>query len=116
MQRDISLAHDRIGNILAKQGQISAAIAELQVSLEIATRLAESDPTNAAWRRDLYASYRNLGLVQERAGQGKEARETYCRAKKVILAEPVLEPEWQQRLGWLEQRLSAVDNRAVSPC
>ena len=116
LQRDISLAHDRIGSILAKQGQVPAAIAELQVSLAIATRLAESDPTNAAWRRDLYASYRNLGLLQERGGQSKEARETYCRAKKVIEAEPVLDPEWQQRLSWLEQRLTAVESLGVSPC
>ena len=49
-------------------------------------------------------------------GYSKEARETYCRAKKVILAEPVLEPEWQQRLGWLEQRLTAVESPGVSPC
>ena len=101
---------------MAKQGQVPAAIAELQISLAIARRLAESDPTNAAWRRDLYASYRNLGLLQERGGQSKEARETYCRAKKVILAEPVLDPEWRQRLSWLEQRLTAVESVGVSPC
>jgi hypothetical protein len=57
-----------------------------------------------------------LGLAQERGGYSNEARETYCRAKKFILAEPELEPEWQQRLGWLEQRLAGVQHLSASPC
>ena len=116
LQRDVSLAHDRIASTLAKQGRVQEAIEELQVSLGIAARLAASDPSNAAWQRDLYASYRNLGLVQERGGRTGEARDTYCRAKKVISAEPALEPEWQQRLGWLEQRLAGLQNLGASPC
>jgi hypothetical protein len=101
---------------LEKQGRVPEAIEEFQVSLGIAARLAASDPSNAARRRDLYASYRNLGLVQERGGRSGEARATYCRAKEVISAETALEPEWQQRLGWLEQRLAGLRALGVSPC
>jgi hypothetical protein len=96
-----------VGNLLVKQGKVHEAIAELQAPLVIAERLAAADPTNAEWQRDLYASYRNLGLVQERRGNSGEARDMYCRAKSVILTNSALpsgEMEWRQRLDWVEQR------------
>ena len=46
-----------------------------------------------------------------------EETQTYCRAKDIIPAEAALEPEWQKRLGWLEQRLAGLTNPGgVSPC
>jgi hypothetical protein len=95
------------------------AIGELRASLGIAVRLAAADPTNAEWQKDLYASYRNLGLVEEQGGNSGEARDIYCRAKSIVLANSALSSggtEWRQRLDWVEQRLATVADFGVSPC
>ena len=95
------------------------AIAELQASLVIAERLAAADPTNAEWQRDLFASYWNLGRVQERRGNSGKARDMYCRARNIIMANSGLhsgEPQWQERLDRVEQRLDVVEDFGVPPC
>ena len=43
-QRDLSIKHDRIGNVLQAQGDLPAALASYHAALAIAERLARADP------------------------------------------------------------------------
>jgi tetratricopeptide (TPR) repeat protein len=51
--------------------------ARLENSLAIAERLANSDPGNAGWQRDLSVSYNKVGGVQEARGDREGALKSY---------------------------------------
>jgi len=55
-QRDLSISHNKIGDVLLGQGDASAALAEYRKGMAIAERLAASDPGRAEWQRDLIVS------------------------------------------------------------
>ena len=62
-QRDLSVSHDKIGDVLVDQGNLPAALAAYQASLAISERLAKADPGNAGWQRDLSVSHNKIGDV-----------------------------------------------------
>jgi alkanesulfonate monooxygenase SsuD/methylene tetrahydromethanopterin reductase-like flavin-dependent oxidoreductase (luciferase family) len=47
---DLSVSHDRIGDVQRAQGDLTAALTSYQASLAIAERLAKADPGNAGWQ------------------------------------------------------------------
>jgi hypothetical protein len=49
-----------------ERGNLVAALTSYQASLAIAARLAEADPDNAGWQRDLSVSHNKIGDVQMR--------------------------------------------------
>jgi hypothetical protein len=49
--------------VLFARGNLSAALSAHRASLEVSERLANSDPGNAGWQRDLVASYHRLAIV-----------------------------------------------------
>src|SRR5512147_2918064 len=59
-QRDLSVSHNKIGDVLRAQGNLTAALESYQASLAIAERLAGADPGNAGWQRDLAFSHWRL--------------------------------------------------------
>ena len=56
-RRDLSVSHNKIGDVLVAQGRLEEAKTAFEASLRIAKALAEADPGNAGWRRDLIVSY-----------------------------------------------------------
>ena len=52
-QRDLSISHDRLGNMAAAAGDLAAARDHYQAALDIRTKLAAADPANSQWQRDL---------------------------------------------------------------
>ena len=66
--RDLSVSHDRIGDVQVAQGDLAGALKSYRDSLAIADRLAKSDPGNAGWQRDLSVSYNKIGDVQVAQG------------------------------------------------
>jgi len=54
--RDRAVASDEIGDVLRSQGNLSDALASYRASMDIAQRLAQADPGNAGWQRDLSVS------------------------------------------------------------
>jgi hypothetical protein len=52
-QRDLSVSHERLGEVAAAAGELARARAAYQASLDIAVRLAAADPANAQWQSDL---------------------------------------------------------------
>jgi tetratricopeptide (TPR) repeat protein len=49
-QSDLSVSHDRIGDVLFEQADIARALDSYQTSLAIRERLAAADPGNAGWQ------------------------------------------------------------------
>jgi len=68
-QRDLSVSHNKIGDVQREQGDLAAALTSYRASLAIRERLAKADPGNAGWQRDLSVSHERIGDVQ-RAGRG----------------------------------------------
>jgi hypothetical protein len=62
-QRDLSVVYERIGYAQRKQGDLAGALKSFRNSLTISERLAQSDPGNAEWQRDLSVSYNTVGQL-----------------------------------------------------
>src|SRR5271166_3693852 len=76
-QRDLSVPHDRIGEVQQAQGDLAAALTSFQASLAIAERLAKADPGNAGWQRDLSVPHNKIGEVQQAQGDLAAALASY---------------------------------------
>ena len=62
-QRDLSVSHNKIGDVLVDQGDLSGALDSYRPSMAIRERLAKADPNNAGWQRDLSVSRSKIGDV-----------------------------------------------------
>ncbi len=62
------MSYNKIGDVQVAQGDLAGALKSFSDSLAIADRLAQSDPGNAGWRRDLSVSYEKIGDVQVAQG------------------------------------------------
>jgi hypothetical protein len=51
--RDLSFAHDEGGDAAAAAGDLAAARVHYQAAIDIVQRLADAEPDNPGWRRDL---------------------------------------------------------------
>lgn len=67
-QRELSVSHEKIGDVTIAQGKPVGALASHQASLDIAARLAKADPSNAVWQRDLSVSHERIGNLQGMQG------------------------------------------------
>jgi len=79
--------------------------------LAIAERLAQSDPGNAGWQRDLSISYSNLASIYLKAAQPTRAREALSVGRDII-ARLVTQfpdwPEWKRDLAWFDQQIATL--------
>ena len=71
-QRDLSVSHNKIGDVLVAQGDLPGALTAFGASLGIAETLAARDRANTQWQRDLIVSYVKLSEVTgDKAYAGK---------------------------------------------
>ena len=82
-QRDLPVSHNKIGDVLRAQGDLTAALESCRASLAIRERLAKADPGNAGWQRDLPVSHNKIGDVLVAQGDLTAALES-CRASLAI--------------------------------
>jgi tetratricopeptide (TPR) repeat protein len=87
-QRDLSVACNKVGDVLKAQGNLADALQAYRDSLAIIERLAKIDPSNAGWQRDLSVSYERVGNVLMAQGNLADALQVYrdCLAIGVRLA------------------------------
>ena len=103
-QRDLSIAHTRIGDVLATVGQREEALAEYRSGFAIDEKLAAADPKNASWQIDLVLS---LWRLAERGGDNPRAQ--YNRALTILRrldTERILSSDQQNWIATIEQRLA----------
>jgi hypothetical protein len=68
VQRDLSISHEKIGNMLVRSGDQAGALAQYRQSLTIDTKLQETDPDNAQARLDCASSHEKIGELQMSSG------------------------------------------------
>ena len=59
-QRDLSISHNKLGDVAVAAGDLAAARTAYQASLDIRTRLAAADPANTQWQRDLQLAHQRI--------------------------------------------------------
>ena len=69
------MSHNKIGDVQVAQGDLRRS--SYRDSLVITDRLAQSDPGNTGWRRDLSVSYEKVGDVQVAQGDLAGALTSY---------------------------------------
>lgn len=81
--RDLAIARERIGDILAARGDLPGALDIYLKSLRIRKRLAGQDPSREDWQRDLWVIYLKAGEVLATSGDLEKARNSYRAALTV---------------------------------
>ena len=81
-QCDLSVSHERIGDVLEAQGDGPGALAAYRKSLAVREALAARDPANTQWQRDLSASHDRNGDVLEALGD--RSRRSTCDGAELI--------------------------------
>ena len=76
-ERDRSVLHDEVGDVQVSQGDLPGALESFRAGMEIAARLASSDPGHADWQRDLSVSHDRIGDVQVSQGDLSGALESF---------------------------------------
>jgi tetratricopeptide (TPR) repeat protein len=71
-QRDLSVSHDRIGDVLSAQGRLDDAGTAYRASLAIREALAAADATNAGWQTDLVISCVKVAQVVGQSPEGED--------------------------------------------
>ena len=71
------MGDDRIGDLLVRQGYPDEALSAYRDGLAIAKGLAEKDPGNAEWQRDLSVSDDRIGDVLAATGEIDTALASY---------------------------------------
>ncbi len=106
-QTNLSFSHDKIGDVLARQGNLAQALESYRSSMAIRERLAEADPENAGWQRDLSVARQKIGDVLVDQGNLAQALESY-RESHVIFKR--LAAADRGNAGWLRD-LSVSHNK-----
>ena len=110
-RHDLSISHERLGDVAILAGDLAAARTAYQSSLDIRVRLAAADPANAGWRRDLSVSHIKLGDVARAAGDLAAARAAYQASVDIAARLAAVDPAnagWQRDLSISHERLGDV--------
>ncbi len=110
-QRDLSISHDRLGDLAVTAGDLDTAHQHFQTGLTIRERLAAADPANTAWQRDLSISHNKLGDLAVTAGDLDTAHQHFQTgltiAERLAAADPA-NAEWQRDLEYVRRRVADV--------
>jgi tetratricopeptide (TPR) repeat protein len=114
-QRDLSVIHNRLGEVAVVAGDLATARTHYQASLDVRERLAVADLTNARLQHDLSINYERLGEVAVVAGDLATARTHYQASldvrERLAAADPT-NTDWQRDLSVSHNRLGDVARAA----
>jgi tetratricopeptide (TPR) repeat protein len=95
------VSYDRVGDVQVKQGDLAGAEKSYRDSLAIREPLAQSDPSNAEWQRDLAVSYDYIGGVQMAQGNLAGTQKSYrvgLAIRRALFANGGSNVQWQKDL------------------
>ena len=110
-ERDLSVSHDRIGNVLVAAGDREGALTAYRAGLAIREPLARRDPGNTEWQRDLSVSHGKIGDVLEAEGDREGALNSYRASLAIDNTLTRRDPgntEWQRDLSVSHERIGNV--------
>ena len=111
-QRDLSVSHNKIGDVLRAQGDLAQALTSYRASLAIRERLAASDPGNAGWQHDVALSLQRVGLIAALSADQAGALTAWCRGLEITQRLVTLAPDhaaFRRDRGWFEARIAELD-------
>jgi len=110
-QRDLAIAHNRLGDILGEQGAIADALASYRAALDLLQRLTARQAQRRDWQLDLARTFEKIGNALSDQGSLSDALTNYRQAleiaDRVAKAEPE-NPDAQQVLSIAHQRVGYV--------
>jgi hypothetical protein len=84
-QRDLSVSHNKIGDVQVAQGDLAGALKSFGADLAIAEKLAAQDPGNAGWQTDVVVSCVKVATVLGEDPGGKaEVRDLLQRGLHIL--------------------------------
>jgi tetratricopeptide (TPR) repeat protein len=103
-QRDLSISHDRLGDVYLRLGDSKAALDSHKKALEVRQRLADADRASAQAQRDLIVTHVKLGNVAQQSYDFKAAQDWYGQALDILRR--FVKPEmFKQQVGILEDQI-----------
>jgi tetratricopeptide (TPR) repeat protein len=79
----VSVSQNKIGDVLVDQGNLPAALDSFRASHAIFERLAQADPGNAGWQRDVSVSHEKIGDVLVAQGNLPAALDSFRASLKI---------------------------------
>jgi len=109
-------AESLLGEVLQAQGKLGEAQVAFAENLAISRRLAEQDPSNAGWQRDLAVAHSRVGGVLQAQGKLGEAQAAFAEDLAIMRRLAEQDPSnagWQRELAgahsWVGDVLQAQD-------
>jgi tetratricopeptide (TPR) repeat protein len=109
--RQESVVLNELGDIQRAQGDLDGAQRSFEASMEIRKKLAERDPENTEWQRDLSISHNKLGDIQQLRGDLDGAQHSYEAGMEIVKKLAEGDPEntqWQRDLSVCYSKMSRV--------
>jgi hypothetical protein len=91
------------------QGDLAAALKSYEARQNIISRLAQADPGNAGWQRDLSVSHGKLAIVFRKGGETAKALEALRQGRAIMVRLTALSPDnaiWKRDLAWFEGQIA----------
>ncbi|MBS0551034.1 MAG: tetratricopeptide repeat protein [Proteobacteria bacterium] len=110
-RRDLSVSHNKIGNVLVAQGDGAGALAAYRKGHEIFKSLVAHDPANTGWQRDLSVSHEKIGDVLVAQGDGVGALAAYRKGHEIVETLAGHDPantKWQRDLSVSHEKIGDV--------
>jgi len=109
--RALGITYDALAGVATSVGQSTEAYVLYTQSLAIDRRLADAEPGNTLYQRDLSVSYNKLADLAVAAGQGEEARRLFTQSLTIRQGLADAEPGntlYQRDLSVSYERLAAL--------
>ena len=116
-RRDLSVSHNKIGNVLVAQGDGAGALAAYRKAHEIFNSLVAHDPANTGWQRDLSVSNEKIGDALVAQGDGDAALAAYRKSLTIAEELTVCDPAntaWQVDLAISCSKLGEHDGLSIA--
>jgi hypothetical protein len=91
------------------QGDLKAALKSYEGKGDIISRLAQSDPGNAGWQRDVSVSYAKLAYAYRKSNETAKARDAFAAGRAIIgklVEQHPDQAQWKQDLAWFDARIA----------
>jgi tetratricopeptide (TPR) repeat protein len=118
MERRRASGLNNQGDTLLAQGKLEAARKAYGQSLEIAERLAQADPANSGWQRDLSVSYMKIGNLLAEQNQRSEALQYLDKALAISARLAKLDAAnavWAGDVAWVQARIAELKAGRARP-
>jgi hypothetical protein len=107
----VSASYIKVGDVQRAQGDFAGALTSYRDSLAIADWLAQSDPGNAGWQRDLAAGYAKLADVYGRSNDRSNALAALRQGQGIIARLAKLSPDnagWKRDQAWFDNQIATL--------